>query len=114
MPQAIAELLGVPAVTFAKSVSFEGETLTVKRQTETGTETVEAQLPCVLSVTAGVNEPRYPQLRLIMAAKSKPLERLSLADLSLDSLGGETAGAVGGGRGAGAGAPGGRGLPRRR
>ncbi|MGA8014718.1 MAG: electron transfer flavoprotein subunit beta/FixA family protein [Candidatus Dormiibacterota bacterium] len=92
VPQAIAELLGIPAVTFARSVSVEGETLKVKRQTEAGTESVEAQLPCVLSVTAGVNEPRYPQLRLIMAAKSKPLDRLSLADLSLDSLGGETAG----------------------
>ncbi len=83
VPQAIAELLGIPAVTFARSVSFDGSTLTVRRQTENGTETVEAGLPCVLSVTAGVNAPRYPSLRGIMAARSKPLDRLSLNDLDV-------------------------------
>jgi electron transfer flavoprotein beta subunit len=92
VPQAVAELLGLPAVTFAKSVVVDGDTLTVKRQTETGTETVKATLPCVLSVTAGVNEPRYPSLRGIMGAKSKPLDRLTLDDLGLEGLGGDASG----------------------
>jgi electron transfer flavoprotein beta subunit len=92
VPQALAELLGVPAVTFAKQVTCDGTTLTVKRQTEIGTETIEASLPCVLSVTAGVNEPRYPSLKGIMGAKSKPLDRLTPADLGLEGQGGASAG----------------------
>jgi electron transfer flavoprotein beta subunit len=92
VPQAVAELLDVPAVTFAKSVELEGETLKVKRQTEAGYDLVEASLPAVVSVTAGVNEPRYPSLKGIMGAKSKPLDRLTLADLGLDGVGGAAAG----------------------
>jgi electron transfer flavoprotein beta subunit len=91
VPQAIAELLGVPAVTFAKSVSFDGTSLTVKRQTEVGTETIEARPPCVVSVTAGVNQPRYPSLRGIMGAKSKPLDRLTPQDLGVEGIGGAAA-----------------------
>lgn len=91
VPQAIAELLGVPAVTFAKAVSFDGSVLTVQRQTEAGSETVEARPPCVVSVTSGVNQPRYPSLRGIMGAKSKPLERLSCRDLGLEGLAAATA-----------------------
>lgn len=85
MPQAIAELLGVPAVTFASDMSCDGTLLTTTRQTESGSETVVSELPCVLAVTAGVNEPRYPTLRGIMGVKSKPLERLTPADLGLDA-----------------------------
>jgi electron transfer flavoprotein beta subunit len=92
VPQMIAGLLDVPAVTFAKSVSYEGETLKVERQTETGIEVVEAKLPVVLSVTAGVNEPRYPSLKGIMGAKQKPLDRPTPADLGVDGKGGATAG----------------------
>jgi electron transfer flavoprotein beta subunit len=92
MPQMLAGLLDIPAVTFAKSVSYEGDTLTVERQTETGIEVVEATLPLVLSVTAGVNEPRYPSLKGIMGAKQKPLDRPTLADLGVEGLGGATAG----------------------
>ncbi|MDQ2960472.1 MAG: electron transfer flavoprotein subunit beta/FixA family protein [Candidatus Dormibacteraeota bacterium] len=92
VPQMIAGLLDVPAVTFAKSVRFEGGKLKVERQTETGLEAVEASLPVVLSVTSGVNEPRYPSLKGIMGAKSKPLDKLTVADLGLDGAGGATAG----------------------
>ena len=92
VPPALAELLGVPAVTFATGVASDGTSLTATRQTESGSETVVAALPCVLSVTAGVNEPRYPSLRGIMGAKSKPLDRLTLADLGLEGLGGASAG----------------------
>ena len=92
VPQAIAELLDVPAVTFAKSLEYDGSTLKVKRQTESGYDLVEASLPAVVSVTAGVNEPRYPSLKGIMGAKSKPLDKLTAADLGLGDAGGATAG----------------------
>ena len=88
VPQMVAELLGVPAVTYAKSVSVEGSTLKVNRQTEIGVEKVEATLPAVVSVTAGVNEPRYPSLKGIMGAKTKPLDKLTVADLGLSDVGG--------------------------
>src|SRR5205807_7917640 len=87
VPQAVAEYLGVPAVTFAKAVESDGTTLKVRRQTEAGYDRVEADLPAVVSVTAGVNEPRYPSLKGIMAAKSKPVDRLSVAELGLGALG---------------------------
>jgi electron transfer flavoprotein beta subunit len=90
--QMLAGLLDIPAVTFAKSVVYEGDTLTVERQTETGIEVVEAKLPVVISVTAGVNEPRYPSLKGIMGAKQKPLDRPTAADLGVDGLGGASAG----------------------
>jgi electron transfer flavoprotein beta subunit len=92
VPQMLAELLGVAAVTFAKEVEVDGDTLKVKRQTEVGVDLVEAALPAVLSVTAGVNEPRYPSLKGIMGAKSKPLDQVSPADLGVSGLGGASAG----------------------
>ncbi len=92
VPQMLAGLLDIPAVTFAKSVVYEGDTLTVERQTETGIEVVEAKLPVVISVTAGVNEPRYPSLKGIMGAKQKPLDRPTAADLGVEGLGGASAG----------------------
>jgi electron transfer flavoprotein beta subunit len=86
VPQMLAELLGVPAVTFAKHIESDGTTLKINRQTEAGYDVVEADLPAVMSVTAGVFEPRYPSLKGIMAAKSKPVDRLSVADLGLDGV----------------------------
>jgi len=91
VPQAIAELLGVPALTFAKSIQAEGTTVRIDRQTEVGIDKVEGQAPAVVTVTAGVNEPRYPSLKGIMGAKSKPVDRLSLADLGLEGLGASSA-----------------------
>jgi len=82
-PVQIAELLGLPSITFAKSVQVEGTTLKVERQTESGYDEVTAPLPALVTVTAGVVEPRYASFKGIMAAKSKPLEILSVADLSL-------------------------------
>ena len=89
VPQMIAELLGIPSVTFAKKVEANGSTLTVNRQTEAGYDVIEAELPALLSVTAGVFEPRYPSLKGIMAAKSKPVDRLTAADLGVDPKPGE-------------------------
>jgi electron transfer flavoprotein beta subunit len=82
-PVQIAELLGFPSITFAKSVAIDGSTLKVERQTESGYDEVTAPLPAVVTVTAGVVEPRYASFKGIMAAKSKPLEILSVADLGL-------------------------------
>ena len=86
-PVQLAELLAMPSITFAKSVSVEGTQLKVDRQTEEGYDEVTSPLPAVVTVTAGVVEPRYASFKGIMAAKSKPLEVLSVADLD---LGGET------------------------
>jgi electron transfer flavoprotein beta subunit len=82
-PVQIAELLGFPSITFAKSVAIDGSTLKVERQTESGYDEVTAPLPAMVTVTAGVVEPRYASFKGIMAAKSKPLEILSVADLGL-------------------------------
>jgi electron transfer flavoprotein beta subunit len=82
-PVQLAELLGLPSITFAKSVTIDGTTVKVDRQTESGYDEVTAPLPCVVTVTAGVVEPRYASFKGIMAAKSKPLEILSVADLGV-------------------------------
>jgi electron transfer flavoprotein beta subunit len=89
MPVQLAELLGLPAVTFAKHVEVADGTVKVQRQTEAGYDEVECPLPAVVTVTAGVVEPRYPSFKGIMAAKSKPVDMLKLTDLGVD------AGAVG-------------------
>jgi len=83
-PVQLAELLGLPSITFAKSVAVEGSSVKVQRQTESGYDEVTAPTPCVVTVTAGVVEPRYASFKGIMAAKSKPVEILSVADLGLD------------------------------
>jgi electron transfer flavoprotein beta subunit len=83
-PVQLAELLGLPSITFAKSVAVDGSSVKVERQTESGYDEVTAPTPCVVTVTAGVVEPRYASFKGIMAAKSKPVEILSVADLGLD------------------------------
>src|SRR5436189_2901773 len=60
VPEQIAEVLGLPSVTFAKHIEVDGSTVKVQRQTEAGYDEVESPLPAVVSVTAGVGEPRYP------------------------------------------------------
>jgi electron transfer flavoprotein beta subunit len=85
LPMTVAELLGVPAVTFARSVEAVDGGIRVERQTEAGYDVVESALPALVTVTAASAEPRYPTLKGIMGAKSKPLEELTLADLELSS-----------------------------
>jgi electron transfer flavoprotein beta subunit len=84
LPMAIAELLGVPSVTFARKLDVDGTTLRAERQTETGYDVVECPLPTVVTVTSGATEPRYPSLKGIMSAKQKLVDRLSATDLGLD------------------------------
>ncbi|MDF1594687.1 MAG: electron transfer flavoprotein subunit beta/FixA family protein [Acidimicrobiia bacterium] len=85
LPQQLAELLDVPALTFAKKVSVEGEMVRIERQTQTGYDEVEASAPVLVSVTAGVVEPRYPTFKGIMQAKSKPVDSLTTADLGVET-----------------------------
>jgi len=84
LPVQVAELLGLPSVTFAKHVEVDGRTLKVQRQTEAGYDEIECPLPALVTVTAGVVEPRYPSFKGIMAAKNKPLEELKAADLGTE------------------------------
>ena len=85
LPMSVAELLGVPAATFARKLEVVGDGLRVERQTEAGYDVVECPLPALVTVTAGATDPRYPTLKGIMGAKQKPLEQLSLADLGLSA-----------------------------
>ncbi len=85
VPEQVAELMGLPSVTFAKSISIEGGEAKIQRQTEAGYDDVECPLPVVVSVTAGVVEPRYPSFKGIMAAKSKPVDELDLDALGIDA-----------------------------
>ena len=85
-PVQLAELLDLPSITFAKKVTVNGATINVERQTEAGYDEVTSPLPAVVTVTAGVVEPRYASFKGIMAAKSKPVEVLSVADLGLGDV----------------------------
>jgi len=84
VPQMIAEFLDVPALTYATRVEAGDGQVTIHRQTATGYEVVEASLPAVVSVTAGVVEPRYPTFKGIMDAKKKPVENPTLAELGVE------------------------------
>jgi electron transfer flavoprotein beta subunit len=89
VPAMLAERLGLPQLTFAKEVTVAGEgsdgSVSIKRMTDDGYQAVEASLPAVVSVVEKINEPRYPSFKGIMAAKKKPVETLSLADLGVDA-----------------------------
>ena len=87
VPEQIAELLNLPSVTFAKKVEVAGGIVKVQRQTEAGYDEVESPLPAVVSVTAGVVEPRYPSFKGIMAAKSKPIDTVTAGDLGVTPVG---------------------------
>lgn len=84
VPAAIAELLGWPSLTFAKQLEATGNTVRIHRQTPNGHDVVEAELPAVVTVTGGINEPRYPTLKGIVASRSRPLEQPTLEELGID------------------------------
>jgi electron transfer flavoprotein beta subunit len=87
VPAMLAERLGLPQVTYASELTLEGEKVTIKRDNDASTETIEATLPALVSVTDQINEPRYPSFKGIMAAKKKPVTVLGIADLGLDAAG---------------------------
>lgn len=82
--QMLAALLNAAQGTFASKVQIEGEEALVTREIDGGEETVALKLPAVISVDLRLNEPRFVKLPNIMAAKKKPLEKLSPADLAVD------------------------------
>jgi electron transfer flavoprotein beta subunit len=82
---AVAERLRRPFVSQAAELRVESGKVEVKRQTEFGYDRIEAPLPAVVAVSDAINEPRYPSLKGIMGAKSKPQEVLSLADVGVEA-----------------------------
>jgi electron transfer flavoprotein beta subunit len=90
VPQMLAELLEVPALTYATTIDTDGSQVTIHRQTASGYDVVEASLPAVVTVTAGVVEPRYPTFKGIMDAKKKPMETVALGDLGAEKSEGQT------------------------
>jgi len=84
MPALLAERLGLPQVSGAQKLTVEGSTVKVHRQTDGGYWALEAPLPAIVSTWDTINEPRYPSFKGIMAAKKKPVETKSLADLGVD------------------------------
>ena len=82
---AVAERLRRPMVSQVAELRVEGAELTGKRQTEFGYDVISVPLPAVVAVSDAINEPRYPSLKGIMGAKSKPQETVTLADLGLSA-----------------------------
>ncbi len=78
---AVAERLRVPVISQASELTFDGASVTGKRQNEFGYDTIRASLPAVVAVSDAINEPRYPSLKGIMGAKRKPQDTLSADDV---------------------------------
>lgn len=94
VPTALAEILDLPALPLASQLEVDADarTATVTRRLDHATERLSAPLPALVSVTDGINEPRYPNFKGIMAARKKPVTTWSLADLGVDPA---TVGAAG-------------------
>ena len=82
--QMLAALWGRPQATFASELKLNGNTATVTREVDIGLETIEIDLPAVVTADLRLNEPRYVKLPDIMKAKKKPLEEIALADLDIE------------------------------
>jgi electron transfer flavoprotein beta subunit len=82
--QMLAALLGWPQGTFASKVTVSGNSITVTREVDGGLETVELNLPAIVTTDLRLNEPRYASLPNIMKARKKPIETLKPADLGVD------------------------------
>ncbi len=80
----VAEILGVPVVTQVRELRVNDGALTAIRDLEDSLEEVEIKLPCVITVTNEINEPRLPSLSQILGARKKPVEELELSDLGID------------------------------
>src|ERR687898_1701598 len=82
---AVADRLRVPVISQVASLTAESGPVTGQGPTEHGYDVISAPLPAVVAVSDAINEPRYPSLKGIMSAKTKPQETLSLADVGVDS-----------------------------
>lgn len=84
VPGAMAAMLDLPQLTFVRSVKVDGSTVTAQRDYENGYQTVKAELPVLMTVTASIAEPRYPSFKGMMQAKRKPIDTRDVAAVGLD------------------------------
>ena len=84
IPSMVADRLGVAQATFAAEIAVEGDTVTIRRDSDVASDRITVTLPAVVSITDQAGEARYPAFKSIMTAKKKPVERLTLADLGID------------------------------
>src|SRR5438309_6006194 len=80
----VADHLQMPSLTQVIKIDVEGNALVCERQAEYGYDTVEVELPAVISVGDAINEPRYPSLKAIMGAKKKQLDTKSAGDVGVE------------------------------
>ena len=85
LPAMLSERLGVPGVTLGSEITLDGDKVTIRRDGDAATETIEGNLPLVLSVTDQSGEARYPSFKGIMAAKKKEVATQSLGDLGISA-----------------------------
>ena len=85
IPAMIAERLGWPAITLGATLSVADDHVTIRRDDDVASFTIEASLPAIVSVTDQSGEARYPSMKGILAAKKKPVETWTLADLGIDA-----------------------------
>jgi len=83
--QMLSALLNWPQATFASKIEIKDKTLEVTREIDEGLETIEVNLPAIVTCDLRLNEPRYASLPNIMKSKKKPLEILTAADLGVDT-----------------------------
>ena len=84
VPAMVADILDLPALTYAREITVDGTNVTVRRESDRGAVVLTAGLPAVISVSEKINEPRYPSFKGIMAAKKKPVTQLSAADAGIE------------------------------
>lgn len=85
IPAMIAERLGWPAATLGATLSMADDRVTIRRDDDIASFTIEASLPAIVSVTDQSGEARYPSMKGILAAKKKPVETWTLADLGIET-----------------------------
>ena len=83
--QMLAALLNWPQATFASKIELKDKSLEVTREIDEGLETIEVNIPAIVTCDLRLNEPRYASLPNIMKAKKKPLETLNASDLAIDT-----------------------------
>ncbi|MEM2394087.1 MAG: electron transfer flavoprotein subunit beta/FixA family protein [Candidatus Bathyarchaeia archaeon] len=81
----LAEVLGIPAITYVRKVSIEEDALVAERSLEDCSEVVKAKMPALLTVTKEINEPRVPTLMDVLKASKKPIITWTLSDLGIPS-----------------------------
>lgn len=80
IPSMVSELMNIPCISVVVKLDINENTVSAEREIEGGKEVVEATLPVIIGAQKGLNEPRYPNLKSIMAAKSKPIEEVQVSN----------------------------------